>query len=459
MYFHRPRGLILIVLILLGSLLLLEMTVRFIYYQRNGRYPAALIHAISFLAGSSDDSAPEIKKGRWRPVGNTQNENKLTDEQKYQIEQLRSIGNVAGSQIAPQNQNVTIYDRKLACHGLNFVVSGHGPEAFLMDMSGHIIHKWHCEIFRAWPDFDPEKFLGKQYSYQSTFWRRAHIMENGDLFAIFEGVGLIKLDKHSNIIWRVLNSAHHDLYIDQEGKIYVLTRKAHINKNYNPKEPILEDFISILDPKGIELEKTSILEALENSPFAPVLTRGREFGDIFHSNTIELIEKQPPGFNHPLKQGTLLISILRLDFICAIDPVKKSVYWGASDYWNDQHQPTLLSNGNILILDNKGRGEKSTVFEFDLASREIKWFYRGSEENPFYTATCGSCQRLQNGNTLITESDSGRVFEVTPEKQIVWEYINPYRVGKNNELIASLFEVVRLRSDFPTNWLERDTTY
>jgi hypothetical protein len=328
-----------------------------------------------------------------------------------------------------------------------------------MDMSGHIIHKWHCEIFRAWPDFDPEKFLGKQYSYQSTFWRRAHIMENGDLFAIFEGVGLIKLDKHSNIIWRVLNSAHHDLYIDQEGKIYVLTRKAHINKNYNPKEPILEDFISILDPKGIELEKTSILEALENSPFAPVLTRGREFGDIFHSNTIELIEKQPPGFNHPLKQGTLLISILRLDFICAIDPVKKSVYWGASDYWNDQHQPTLLSNGNILILDNKGRGEKSTVFEFDLASREIKWFYRGSEENPFYTATCGSCQRLQNGNTLITESDSGRVFEVTPEKQIVWEYINPYRVGKNNELIASLFEVVRLRSDFPTNWLERDTTY
>jgi len=35
-------------------------------------------------------------------------------------------------------------------------------------------------------------------------------------------------------------------------------------------------------------------------------------------------------------------------------------------------------------------------------------------------------QRLPNGNTLITEGACGRIFEVTPGHEIVWEYINPY---------------------------------
>jgi hypothetical protein len=85
----------------------------------------------------------------------------------------------------------------------------------------------------------------------------------------------------------------------------------------------------------------------------------------------------------------------------------------------------------------------------------IHWFYRGDRENPFYSETCGSCQRLDNGNTLITESDSGRAFEVTRDKKIVWEFINPNRVGNSNELIAALFEVIRLKRDFPTDWLSK----
>ena len=33
---------------------------------------------------------------------------------------------------------------------------------------------------------------------------------------------------------------------------------------------------------------------------------------------------------------------------------------------------------------------------------------------------------MLNGNTMITEGALGRIFEVTAEKDIVWEYINPY---------------------------------
>jgi len=43
----------------------------------------------------------------------------------------------------------------------------------------------------------------------------------------------------------------------------------------------------------------------------------------------------------------------------------------------------------------------------------------------FFSKTRGSVQRLANGNTLITESNSGYVFEVTPRHEVVWRFANP----------------------------------
>ena len=67
--------------------------------------------------------------------------------------------------------------------------------------------------------------------------------------------------------------------------------------------------------------------------------------------------------------------------------------------------------------------------------------------DPFFSRTCGSNQRLPNGNTLITETDYGRVFEVTRDNEIVWEFISPYRAGDNNELIATVLEMIRVDLD------------
>ena len=61
---------------------------------------------------------------------------------------------------------------------------------------------------------------------------------------------------------------------------------------------------------------------------------------------------------------------------------------------------------------------------FSIAAGErIAWMY--GPRHDFFSQTRGSCQRLPNGNTLFTESDKGRVFEVTREGQLVWEFHNP----------------------------------
>ena len=53
------------------------------------------------------------------------------------------------------------------------------------------------------------------------------------------------------------------------------------------------------------------------------------------------------------------------------------------------------------------------------------WEYRGDPPESFFTRERGGAHALSNGNVLITESAHGRVFEVTRQGEIVWEFWNP----------------------------------
>jgi len=160
------------------------------------------------------------------------------------------------------------------------------------------------------------------------------------------------------------------------------------------------------------------------------------------------------GKSPAFRAGNLLISVLMLDTIAVVDPDTETVVWALTGMWRQQHQPTILPNGRMLIFDNKAGKEVSEVMELDPFSQTVAWSYRGTPARPFYSETCGSNQRLPNGNTLITESDNGRAFEVTPDGTVVWEYINPNHAGADGEYVATLFEVVRLPSEKRPDWME-----
>jgi len=242
-----------------------------------------------------------------------------------------------------------------------------------------------------------------------------------------------------------------------------LTRKAVIDPKYSKEEPIMEDFVTVLAPDGTETKRVSVLKSLENSRYAPILNKLEYMlkgplirkGDILHTNTIELLDGKLAYKSPAFRKGNVLISIRELDTICVVDLDTQSVVWALSGLWEKQHQPTVLKNGHILIFDNKGNNGKSRIIEFDPFSQKILWTYTGTTDTHFFSAFCGSSERLPNGNTLISESDTGRAFEITPDKTTVWEFYNPYRTGENNKLIASLFELIRLGPDFPLDWLDR----
>ena len=93
------------------------------------------------------------------------------------------------------------------------------------------------------------------------------------------------------------------------------------------------------------------------------------------------------------------------------------------------------------------------MLEYDPATMRKVWEFRGSAEQPFYSKALGTAERLQNGNTLISESDYGRAFEVTPDGTIAWEFHNPQRAGEDDRFVAALPEVIRVRSEFTADWL------
>jgi hypothetical protein len=388
-------------------------------------------------------------EGRWKKARSSGVEPWLSEEQRKLISQLDAIGYAQGSVEDHGPSGIIRYNRAKAFAGLNLVISAHAAEASLMDMEGHELHSWSKPFGEVWPD-DPRSMNkpGAQY------WRDAILFENGDLLAIYEGLGLIRIDKDSRVIWAVPNRAHHDMDLDADGDIYVLTRTAHLVPRIHAQEPILEDFISRLDARGREKMRISVLECFENSArFRSLLeTLDRASGDIFHTNGIEILDGRFSDRVPELKAGNILISVHRLHCIAVVDPELQEVVWVLQGDFKFQHDPRLLDNGRVMLFDNRGRFGRSSVQEYDLLTREMHMVFRGSLKRPFFTLSCGTNQRLPNGNTLITESDNGRAFEVTPNRGIVWDYRNPRRAGEENEYVATLFEVVRLAPDFPVSW-------
>ncbi|MCP5041917.1 MAG: PQQ-binding-like beta-propeller repeat protein [bacterium] len=388
---------------------------------------------------------PTTDQGRWVTT-----ESGEENEDHNLIEQLMAIGYLRGSR-DDMRSGVTVHDPSRAFAGYNLYTSGHAPEALLIDMEGEVIHRWHLSYEEA---FGP---LEKPNS-NAEWWRRVVAFPNGDLLAIYEGLGLVKIDKHSKLIWKSELDAHHDLEALPNGDIYVLTRKAHLVPRIDPEAPILEDFVSVLNHAGKLVSEISLLEAFEKSRFADLIHPGLVSGngDIFHTNTVAMLQGRALHRDRAFRNGNLLVSMNRMGVVAAVSLKIGQVIWVRRTAPVGQHDPKILPGGNMLLFSNHMGTGSSVVEEFDPKSGEVAWSYRGTDDHPFYSKYLGAADRLPNGNTLITESDGGRAFEITREGEIVWEFYNPHRAGEDGAFIATLPEVIRLPAGIPLGWATGD---
>jgi hypothetical protein len=77
----------------------------------------------------------------------------------------------------------------------------------------------------------------------------------------------------------------------------------------------------------------------------------------------------------------------------------------------DEIIPPVDEDGNYYLEEGQAYGPE-----------EQTWIYTANPPNSLYSNTVGGAHRLPNGNTLITDGESGKFIEVTMEKEIVWTF-------------------------------------
>ena len=115
---------------------------------------------------------------------------------------------------------------------------------------------------------------------------------------------------------------------------------------------------------------------------------------------------------------------------------------GAGDFMVfDNGGPSGYGSPSPIALNGQGIYARATsrVLEINPVTLKLIWSYTAPT---FFATNISGAQRLPNGNTLITEGPGGRLFEVTQDGTIVWEYIFPVFTGPRSS--NSVYRAYRL---------------
>jgi hypothetical protein len=365
-----------------------------------------------------------------------------------------------------KKRGVTRWKKGATQEGLTLITMGHGKTVELIDMNGIPVHQWNVDYHAIWDDTGdvqnpvPERFI---------FVRKGKLYPDGRLLVIFSawsttpyGYGIAMLDRDSQVLWKDFRFIHHSFDQAADGRIYALDQRIELSaKDEYPDltTPYLDDGIATYTADGEFISRFSLLDALQKStfrdaiPFLAAKNSGLGLGDLLHANDVDVLPEHLANKYSFAEAGDLLVSLRQIDSIAIVDPDSATVKWLMKGYWRRQHDADFLDNGNMLIFDNlafrsSASGKPtSRIIEFNPDNMAIIWEYWPAGDEEFFTPARGSQQRLPNGNTLITESNRARVFEVNQAGEIVWEYFNQTRLGPEEKGVPGILWATRYTLD------------
>jgi hypothetical protein len=326
------------------------------------------------------------------------------------------------------------WERDRTADGLNLLAPREGTTAALIDLGGRVVHRW------------------SQPSGVRGAWQHVELLADGDLLVVQKHQALLRIGWDSALRWRLEGRFHHD--VDPASGWSVVARPASRRLRGRPV-PYLEDVLVRVDLEaGRVAEELPLTLPLVRDvrprllAAAPSLTRPGQDpyredgpGDLLHVNSVRAIPAPVPGLG---EAGDLLISPRVLDAVYVVDPRRGTIRWRWDAAGLDgQHHATLVPPGHVLVFDNGRKRRWSRVLEIEPRSGAVVWSHRAEPPETLWSESRGAAQRLANGHTLVTESDFGRAFEVTPGGEIVWEFFGPL-LAEDPARRATLYRVTRI---------------
>jgi len=295
---------------------------------------------------------------------------------------------------------------------------------YLVDMDGKAAHTWRLP-------YRPGLY-GHLLANGHLFYG-GKIMEDLERFEAwrrFKGGAVLEVDWSGRVLWEVRHpDHHHDARRLRNGNVLLLCLcplpAALVGRvqgglpGTEENGTMYADYLVEMTTGGEVVWEWRSWEHLD--PATHPMTLQDRRAEWTHGNTVA-----------ETAEGHIVVSFRNISTVVMIErPTGKIVWRLGSPPLAQQHDPRPLANGNLLIFDNgTHRRDHPTTFsrviEVDPRTSAIVWEYADQSLFEFFSPSISGAQRLANGNTLICEGVHGRIFEVTREGEVVWEYVSPH---------------------------------
>ena len=295
-----------------------------------------------------------------------------------------------------------------------------------VDMAGNVVWEW-CFFDHLVQDMDPDKPNYVEHIADAP----------GRLNMNLPGKGM-RGD------WLHCNSMDYNPELDQvvinsvQGEFYVIDHNTTTEEAAGPKGDFLYRFG---DPARYEQGDPPSI----NENWTKGSSGHKQIGG---AHDIHWIDAGLPGAGHFLvfNNGQYLFEQTAQSYIYEIDAFRKAdgteseSYVNPPDagYYRQSYHPDMHKVPRNL-------------------SNQLVWLYGSKSNQGFFSHIGAGAQRLPNGNTLICSNTEGHFFEVTPDCELVWEYINPITrefgvlktIGDMIPMANSVFRCYRYAADHP----------
>ena len=348
--------------------------------------------------------------------------------------------------IVPKNANPHISSGRWdAYKGYTLLSPVEGRRVDLIDMKGVPVQTWEIPFA-----------LGSH----------AELLPNGNLLCAakapegplvdFEGVTgrLVEMDWDGNVVWEYEDLyMHHNFYRMANGDTIVLRwvcTPSDVAANVKGGLPGTEkggvmwsDSLREINPAGKVVWEWLGYEHLD--PKVDIICPLCFRNEWTHANSFVVTP-----------HSDILISLMKTNNVVVVSKETGKIVWRWGGFLKLAHPSSVacLGDEDVMVLGNSihvpgfERGF-SEVLTINIKNNNMMWEFRAPTVDEFYTSCKGGLQRLPNDNTLVCEGDMGHVFELTNDKEIVWEFINPFynsspTYGRNN----MLFQAYRYGFDY-----------
>ncbi len=273
----------------------------------------------------------------------------------------------------------------------------------LIDMQGRVVHSW-----------PKVRAVG-----------RARLDTEGRLTVIGIDDMLKEYEWDGNLSWayalpREADLPHHDFITLANGHYLFLAQETATRS----------DYLQEVDRNGRVVWEWWPRDSLEEH----FPDRDRRYPDPTHVNSLFELggNRWFDAGDDRFKPGNILISARNLNTVFIVDRSTGEIVWKHSDGLDYQHEAQMIPVGvlgeGLIVVFNNGTKDRNAYRRSEIRAiqpvkGQVLWSFSAET---FFTTVAGTQQILPNGNLLITSSEGGRAFEITPDKQKLWEWIPPY---------------------------------